>query len=309
MGKVGIIAVIPREYSEKDAPFEAALARQGKSRMPGTAVWVFPYKEVTGQYRTGLDVNSVTVKRIADEHERSLKIKEIEENVKFIKEQLGDEFDISPRSKYYNYTLNTNDDDNMHTRAVKLEDGDNMFNLEDPRQLLTWCWLSSHPSICPSLQAYREGKYQEAHFYVKMSEVEEQLQYKKVQSRNKALAKLDILSVEKQTKVARLLGLGIGPTTLPTRIYNMLSEFIGKGDGNVELFNKFADMKEDVIYVKDLLEQAIYYNVFRETKGGKIEEGGETIGNSKQEVAELLLGDQMMILALEEKLKAKKSLG
>src|SRR5690349_11853848 len=118
MGKVGIIAVIPKDYSEKDSPFEAALKRNGYSRMPGTANYIFPYKDVDNKYRTGLDPEAGHVKRIRDEQERAVKIKQIKADIEFIKASLGDDFDISPRSKYYNYALNTGNTDELHVHPV-----------------------------------------------------------------------------------------------------------------------------------------------------------------------------------------------
>ncbi len=307
MGKVGIIAVIPKDYSEKDSPFEAALKRNGYSRVPGTANYIFPYKDVDNKYRTGLDPEAGHVKRIRDEQERAVKIKQIEADIKFIKASLGDDFDISPRSKYYNYSLNTGNTDELHVHPVKLKDGDNYFNLDNPKELLTFRWLSSHPTIASSYEDYLAGKYAaDTMFYVKETEVEEEIKYRKKQAVNKAIAKLAALSVEKQKKVARMLGLGVGDTTLPTQIYNMLDEHIQRGERALEQFHAFADMNDELLYIKDLLEQALYHQVFREARAGKIEEGGQLIGESKEDVVEWLMKDQKELLALEQKVKAKR---
>lgn len=309
MGKVGVIAVIKKEYSAKDSPFENALQSNGYSRMPGTGNYMYPYKELGGKYRTGLDPDAGYIQRIKDKTEKEAELKRIKEDLEIIKSQLGDDFDVSPRSKYYNQALRQSDHDTSHVGAVKLKDGDNFFNLNDARELITFRWLSRHPQIATSMEDYLAGKCPpECQFYVKEENVEQDRKFRKKQAINNAISKLQAMSVEKQRKVATMLGLGVGDTTLPTDLYNRLDDYIHTGDTEIELFHKFANMNDDVLYAKYLLEMAIFWNIYRENRGA-IEEGGITIGEDKESVVKWLLEDQKELIGLGEKVKQKKSLG
>lgn len=318
MGKVGIIAVIPKEYSAEHSPYEASLRQRGFSRAPGTAKYVYPYKEMSGEYRTGLNPNAHYLKRIKDEEERNRQISKIEERMKLISEYFGPEFDFGPRSSYYNHSLSTGDRDEKHTSGVKLKDVDNIFNLDDPKQLLTFAWLSALPTIASSYEAYLRGDYPaETEFYVKEEDVEAEIKYRKKLAINRAINKLDALSPTKMVKVARMLGLGISENTKHEKIYNLLDDFIKSGEAksgdykgvdSIDVFSRFVDMNDDTLYAKDIVKQALNLNVVRKGRGGRIEEGGVEVAVSEEEYVTWLLDEQRELLALEEKVKQKKSL-
>ena len=70
MGKIGKISTIKREYNSQIHTMDSGLASKGMSRIPGTGVFKYPYKELDGQYRTGLDPNASYIKRIQDSTEK-----------------------------------------------------------------------------------------------------------------------------------------------------------------------------------------------------------------------------------------------
>ena len=49
---------------------DGGLSQKGLTRVPGTGVFKFPYKEMDGKYRTGLDPDAAYIKRIQDKTEK-----------------------------------------------------------------------------------------------------------------------------------------------------------------------------------------------------------------------------------------------
>jgi hypothetical protein len=45
---------------------QSELARNNMTRVPGTGVFRYPYKELDGKYRTGLDPTAAYINRIQD---------------------------------------------------------------------------------------------------------------------------------------------------------------------------------------------------------------------------------------------------
>ena len=74
MGKTGKISTIKRDYSNSAQlqTMDSGLSQKGMTRIPGTGVFKYPYKELDGKYRTGLDENASYIKRIQDPLEREL---------------------------------------------------------------------------------------------------------------------------------------------------------------------------------------------------------------------------------------------
>ena len=78
MGKIGKISTIKREYNSSQLQtMDSGLAAKGMSRIPGTGVFKYPYKELDGKYRTGLDPDASYIKRIQDPTEKELEIERV----------------------------------------------------------------------------------------------------------------------------------------------------------------------------------------------------------------------------------------
>ena len=316
--KIGKIAVLKKEYSSSDMQtMQGSLAQKGLSRIPGTGVFKFPYKEIDGKYRTGLDPDATYIKRIQDPLERELETERVKELKEKLERELGG-IDLGPRSAFWNYGLATSADDMSHIQPVKLMDGDNYFDLSIPYQEITFAWLRVHPTIASSYQAWERGEYPaDTQFYVCDEEIESQVAYKKKQLINKAIVKFDSMTIEKQRKVARLLGLPVTEDTKPEMVYNQIDSLLkktefGKGKFSglnpVEVFNRFADMQDSLLHIKDLVKQAIGHSIYRVKPNGHVYEGEFEVAIDEDELVKYLIDDEHQddLLTLEGKLKSKK---
>jgi len=99
---------------------------------------------------------------------------------------------------------------------------------------------------------------------------------------NKAISKFDSMTPEKKRKVARLLGLPVTEDSKEDFVYNQVDNILkqtefksGKYQGlsTIEVFNRFADMKENLLHIKDLVKQAIAHSVYRVKSSGRVFEG------------------------------------
>jgi CO dehydrogenase/acetyl-CoA synthase gamma subunit (corrinoid Fe-S protein) len=296
---------------------QGGLATKGLTRIPGTGVFKYPYKELDGQYRTGLDPNAAYIRRISDPVEREMEVERVTALKAKLETALGD-INLGPRSSFWNYGLSTSTEDTLHVQAVKLLDGDNFFDLAIPLQELAFSWLRVHPTIASSYQAWERGEFAaDTQFYVADDEIENAVIYKKKQLINKAIVKFDSMTPEKKRKVARLLGLPVTEDTKEEAVYNQVDNVLkqtefknGKYQGlnPIEVFNRFADMKENLLHIKDLVKQAITHSVYRVKASGKVYEGEFEIAKDEDELVKYLADDdhQEDLITLEQKLKSKK---
>lgn len=317
MGKIGKISTIKREYTSQTQNMQSGLAKRGLTRAPGTGVFRYPYKELDGQYRTGLDPDAKYIQRIQDKTERELEIERVKQLRIKLEKALGD-VDLGPRSQFWNSGKSLGVNDMLHVQPEKLFDGDNYFDLSNPFRELTFAWLRVHPTIASSYQAWERGEFPaDTQFYVVDEDIESQILYNKKQVINKAIAKFDNMSPEKRRKVARLLGLPVTEDTKEQIVYNLVDNILKmtemktgsfKGLNPVEVFNRFADMKENLLHIKDLVKQAITHSIYRSKPNGKIYEGELEIANDEEDLVKWLIDEdhQDELLTLEQKLKSKK---
>lgn len=316
--KLGKISTIKKEYNSAGMQtMQGGLAQRGLTRIPGTGVFKYPYKEVDGRYRTGLDPDAVYIKRIADPTEKELEI----ERVKALRnklENLMGGLDLGPRAPFWNYAMSKSTEDSTHVQPVKLLDGDNYFDLSNPFQELAFSWLRVHPTIASSYQAWERGDYPaDTQFYVVDDDIENAVIFKKKQLINKAIAKFDNMTPEKKRKVARLLGLPVTEDSKEEFVYNQVDNILkqtefksGKYQGlsTIEVFNRFANMQENLLHIKDLVKQAITHSVYRIKGSGKVFEGEYEVAKDEDDLVKYLADDdhQDELITLEQKLKAKK---
>lgn len=318
MGKLGKISTIKKEYNNSQLQtMQGGLALKGLTRIPGTGVFKYPYKELDGQYRTGLDPNASYIRRISDPLEREMEIERVTALREKLQAALGD-VDLGPRSSFWNYGLSTSTDDTLHVQPVKLLDGDNYFDLSIPFQELAFSWLRVHPTIASSYQAWERGEYPaDTQFYVADEDIENAVMFKKKQLINKAIVKFDSMTPERKRKVARLLGLPVTDDTKEEAVYNLVDNVLkqtefknGKYQGlnPVEVFTRFADMKDNLLHIKDLVKQALTHSIYRAKPNGKIYEGEFEIAKDEDDLIKQLADDdnQDLLLTLEGKLKTKK---
>ena len=105
MGKTGKISTLKKDYNNSQLQtMQGGLSREGLTRVPGTGVFKYPYKEMDGQYRTGLNAEAAYIRRISDPTERELEIDRVTALRQRLEYALGD-VDLGPRSKFWNYGL------------------------------------------------------------------------------------------------------------------------------------------------------------------------------------------------------------
>lgn len=318
MGKLGKISTIKKEYNSAGLQtMQGGLSQRGLTRIPGTGVFKYPYKELDGRYRTGLDPDAAYIKRIADPTEKELEVERVTALRKKLEDALGG-IDLGPRSAFWNYALSRSTEDMAHVQPVKLLDGDNFFDLSIPFQELAFSWLRVHPTIASSYQAWERGDYPaDTQFYVVDDDIENAVIFKKKQLINKAIAKFDSMTPEKKRKVARLLGLPVTEDSKEEFVYNQVDNILkqtefksGKYQGlsTIEVFNRFANMQENLLHIKDLVKQAITHSVYRVKQSGRIFEGEYEVAKDEEDLVKYLADDdhQDELITLEQKLKAKK---
>lgn len=318
MAKIGKISTLKKEYNNSQLQtMQGGLSQKGMTRVPGTGVFKYPYRELDGQYRTGLNPSASYIKRIGDELERKIEIERVTDLKARLEDALGG-IDLGPRSTFWNSGLTTSDYDMAHVQPMKLLDGDNYFDFSNPMLELAFSWLRVHPTIASSYQAWERGEFPaDTQFYVVDDELESTILFKKKQIVNKAISKFDSMGPDKKQKVARLLGLPVTSDTKEEVVYNLVDNLLkdvefktGKYQGlsTIEVFTRFADMKENLLHVRDLVKQATLHSIYRLKPNGKVYEGEFEIAKDEDDLIKFLVDDnnQDELLTLEQKLKMKK---
>lgn len=309
--KIGKISSVKKQGSINHKTLSGSLQSHGYTRQPGTLFRIPPYKEVGGKYRTGLDPNAQYINAMPEE-EREME----REKVKGLLEEAELHFagiDLSPTSSFYKDMMKRWGQPDVCPYA-ELQDGDTIFDLTDPRKLITYAYLRVHPQIAPSGQALMSGKYAKANYYVNDYDVETAVNYKKKSKISKAIAFLEKITVDKRKKIARQLGLPATDNTSEMAVYDLLFDYIqastvAKTASNVDLFTNFMTMKDEHLEIRDLIKEGITYNVYRKVKG-VIYHGEVKMGANEQEVAEHLSNpkNQEDLIALQEAIRLKKSM-
>ena len=318
MGKLGKISTLKKEYNNSQLQtMQGGLSLRGLTRIPGTGVFKYPYKELDGKYRTGIDPDAAYIRRISDPLEREMETERVTALRDKLQAALGD-VDLGPRSNFWNYGMSTSTNDTLHVQPVKLLDGDNFFDLSIPLQEIAFSWLRVHPTIASSYQAWERGEFPaDTQFYVADEDIENAVMFKKKQLINKAIVKFDSMTPDRKRKVARLLGLPVTDDTKEEAVYNLVDNVLkqtefknGKYQGlnPVEVFTRFADMRDNLLHIKDLVKQAITHSIYRLRPNGKVYEGEFEVAKDEDDLIKLLADDdnQDMLLTLEGKLKTKK---
>lgn len=317
MGRIGKISAIKKEYSKTSGSIEASLSANGYNRFPGTAIRLVPAKQPNGKYVTGLDPDATYIDRLPAE-EAQIERERVTELKNKLQRATG--LDLGPKAEYYSKMY----DDNVQFKAqiVRLTaEGDNIYDLDDPFQAITFEWLRNHPLIASSWQAWERGEYpSNTQFYVNDDNIEQEITYKKKTATNKAIALLESLSIDRRKKVARMLGLPVTDNSKETFVYNLLDSYLKmpevkdgefKGANPVKVFTELAEMKDKLLHVKDIIEQAIGHSILR-VKAGRVYNGQNEVAKSKEEYLSYLMKDkpenQEDLIALEKSLENKKQI-
>lgn len=295
MANFGKITHIKKQFSPDTHTLGSTFSEKGYNRSPGTMVYITPYKEATGEYRTGLDENAKYINKLPKE-EREIEKQRVREYAEIVRNSLGDDFDVAGRSAFYREIYHP---DKFNTREVcpkaKLSDGDNLFNLEDPYDLITFAYLRVHPQfVAKSYDDITRGLARDTvKFYVNDQDYETKQVYKETAEINKAIVIMSEMIPSDRIRIARLLGINISYTSSEEVVYTELDKFIKttqhiSGDKlhNTKLFLKFAKMEASDLKIRFIIDQAFSFNILRSIKG-RIMDGGNEIAKTKEELIEL----------------------
>lgn len=315
MATIGKLSPIKKQYSSNFNTQEKSLVDNGMYRYPGTNRVFTPSKQ-GNKYKTGLDKSAPYMLRLKKDSPEKYKeeCEWIDKATEKLYSHFGDTINLSPTSPIWNAYI---DDDEFHVSPVKAGNEDITFDLEDANKLLTYCWLRVENTVAPSLEAYYRGGYPDAQYYIADEDAEAKLAYSRKKATNKAIVDFEQLSVTKKRRVARLMGLPVTDDTKEETVYNLMDtalkqnefkEGIHKGLNTINVFNDIIKLSDSRIEVKDLVKQALAFNIYRVGVGGKITEGSQTIAQSEDELVEKLSDDANQIdkLALEARIKQKK---
>lgn len=296
---------IIRPYKKQPAnlrTLEGSLFQNGYNFIPGTVRKFFPRVDSRGVIRTGLDENSPKFRGILNLEAREQEIQRVTQLREYY-ESLLDE-SLAPTSTFY---------DEIKENGYTLEDGDNIFNMENPREAINFYWLLETEMVAPSLDDIDSGKVDTAivKFYVYNGEVETKTTFERKKRINSAIAELDRMSALKRKKIQKLIGLGLPADSTEEEVYNAVDEFLrtpatAMDRDPIEEFTKIVSYSDDLLDVKALVKDLVDRNIVR-IKGSIIYEGEHVWAKSIEEF-ELFLTDPKNTeeyQAFKDKLKNK----
>ena len=312
MSKIVVISPHVPKYKETTGKSAlSSLANQGYIRVPGTGKAIIPHKEASGAYRTGLDEKANYIKHLSAEAKESelAKIQELKEK---LQNTSGfDGINLSSTSKVWDVWGN-------EPIKASLRKGTNesiYLNLDDPQDLLDYCWLRVNPEIAKSKSAIEKGECPECQYYLADEEQETQLSYKKKKEINKATSALDNMTPTELKRIGRLLGFPITESTTEEKTYSLIDDLLKKsefqsgeykGRNTITVFNELAELSKDELEIRDLVKKAIRHNIYR-IKGDQVTEGSNVIADSESNLVRKLLNtdNQRDLLALKARLSQK----
>lgn len=264
---------------------EGSLYQNGYAFIPGTTRKFYPRVDSRGVIRTGLDENSPKIRAIFDPKVKEAEVQRIKQ-LKDYYESILDE-SLEPNSTFY---------DEMKENGVTLEDGENIFNMENAREAVNFYWIMETDMVANSLDDIESGKVDTSivKFYVYNGEVETKVTFERKKKINSAIASLDKMSAVKRKKIQKLIGLGLPMDSTEEEVYNAVDEFLrtpasAMDRDPIEQFAKIIAYSDDLLDVKALVKDLVDKNIVR-IKGSIVYEGEHVWAKSIEEF-ELFLTD------------------
>lgn len=296
---------IIRPYMKKpanDRTIESSLYKNGHAFIPNTLRTFLPKVDARGAVRTGLDPEAIKIKAIFDPELRQQEKERIESLKAYYESILGESLD--PTAEFFK---------EVKDQGYALEDGDNVFDLANARQAITYYWLMETGMIANSIDEIESGKLDPSivKFYVHDEDMDAKLKFEKKRKTNEARVRLDQMSSIERSRVAKLLGLGVSFTTKSEDVYNILDDYLSKpasqlGLDPIETFNKTASMSTELIEVKSFVIDLTRANIIR-LKGSIVMEGNQVWAKTIEEFELFLLdkANKDVYDAFKDKLKNK----
>lgn len=264
---------------------EGSLFKEGLNFVPGTVRKFFPRVDSRGIIRTGLDENSIKIRTIEDDKVREQEFQRVLKLREYYESMLDEALD--PTSTFYN---------EIKDSGYNLEDSDNIFNMENPREAVNFYWLLETEMVAPSVDYIESGKMDSniVKFYVYDGEVDTKTTFERKKRINTAIATLDTMSAIKRKSVQKLIGLGLAASAGEEEVYNSIDEYLRTpanvlGTDPIEVFNRIISYSEDLLDVKSLVKDLIDQNIVR-VKGTIVYEGDHVWAKTIEEF-ELYLAD------------------
>lgn len=277
-----------RPYKKEPAnmrTLEGSLYQNGYTFIPGTVRKFYPRVDSRGVIRTGLDENSPKFRGILNSEVREQEIQRVLQLREYYESILDES--LLPNSTFY---------DEIKENGYTLEDAENIFNMENPREAINFYWLMETDMVAASLDDIESGKADTSlvKFYVYNGEVETKTTFERKKRINSAIADLDRMSATKRRKVQKLLGLGLPIDSTEEEIYNAVDEFLrtpasAMDRDPIEQFLKITSYSDDLLDVKALVKDLVDKNIVR-IKGSIVYEG-EHVWSKSIEEFELFLAD------------------
>lgn len=299
---------IVRPYKRKPAnlkSFEGSLYNEGHVFVPNTVRKFFPKADRNGYVRTGLDPDAIRIRLMADPKVKKDEMDRLSTLRDYYSSLLNE--DLTPNSSFYQ---------ELKEKGFSLEDGDNIFNMEDAEQAVNYYWLMETGMIAPTLEALESGQFDPSivKYYVHDEEVDSKIKFDRKRKTNDARVKLDTMGPIERARVAKLIGLGVSFNTTNEEVYNILDDYLSKsasqlGMDPIDNFTKICSMSSELIEVKSFVIDLERANIIR-VKGSIIMEGNQPWAKTREEFEQLLLDKNQKEVydAFKDKLKNKKSI-
>lgn len=310
MNNIRKISTVKRKSSGKNGSMRDSLSKEGLLRIPGARVLFSPFKNKDGSYATGLDENANYLRFMTPEQ------KEAELSVirglRDRAERFFGTIDLGPRAPFYTDVFKRFEQDNV-CRTYHMKDGDNIFNLDNPWDLISYAWLRVHPSIAPSGTLVNTGEYSRCDYYVNDSDVETEQKYKLQKRISDAIGALTSMGVTRLRMIARQCGFSVTDVdkeeVVFTRMYDFINEATTAGKSvNLKMFESILGLTQEALDIRDTMEQGFIYGVFKNFKNA-IYQGDNRIAANKEELLEKLsdFNNQDFLLNVAQELKIKRS--
>lgn len=277
-----------RPYKREPAnmrTLEGSLYQNGYTFIPGTVRKFYPRVDSRGVIRTGLDENSPKFRGILNSEVREQEVQRVLQLREYYESILDES--LLPNSTFY---------DEIKENGYTLEDGENIFNMENPREAVNFYWLMETDMVAASLDDIESGKADTSlvKFYVYNGEVETKTTFERKKRINSSIADLDRMTATKRRKIQKLLGLGLPIDSTEEEIYNAVDEFLrtpanAMDRDPIEQFLKITSYSDDLLDVKALVKDLVDKNIVR-IKGSIVYEGEHVWAKSIEEF-ELFLAD------------------
>lgn len=262
------------------------LDKYGRSKIPGTKHVIQAGEGPDGRWITGIDDQALSINRLEDVQLREKVKKEKIKIRERLEKALGVNLDAAPSNPFWD------------TFFVDIT-GMRVVDMSNPRDELALEIAIANGDIAPSLEATSLPEYRRAKFYRHVEEEESKLNVSKARIENKAKAGLEKLA--ENPKRLDLVARYTVPRKLnrdmsPDSKYQVLNQWLTETPKdsritNAEKFLRVLDMKNDELFIKILLDEAIARSVIR-YREGLFQRGNVTYGRTMEEMLDFFKLDQ-----------------